>query len=183
MTEDDFRKRFEFIFLLKNQSVRDINFKFLCESWLEEGGLSQFLVEFTDLLKIDVEHRKQRKVERLKRAEQENEIYFLRCEESKNKRDRIMQIFKASCWKCHSSYLVAIISDEMQGTISAKDFNESELKIAIENGVIIKQIFSKTVEYSYNASACGHCSAFCGDFFACCEIWHEFWPPVKEISL
>lgn len=86
----------------------------------------------------------------------------------------LMQIYEIPCWSCGKFYKVAIIFDGFGGVYSAMNFNASEIAIARQNGVLVWERFSNTLKTVYMASCCGKCGAFCGDFFACFEVPHEY---------
>lgn len=77
-------------------------------------------------------------------------------------------IINASCWKCSNPMKVAVVQgglDRSGSTVGPDEFSERELAVVQNNGVIVKEHYSKTVDESYLANTCTYCNAFVGNFF------------------
>ncbi|NLA32776.1 MAG: hypothetical protein GX864_02410 [Mollicutes bacterium] len=70
-----------------------------------------------------------------------------------------------SCWNCKSDMIDAYYSDDLSIPRGPSYFTEKQMKIAIDEGCIIKETFSKTMQVSYPASICPNCGSMHGDFF------------------
>ncbi len=83
------------------------------------------------------------------------------------------------CYTCDHKMKVAMI-ETPYNTLSPMNFNNEEISMAQDLGVIIEQRHSKTLNSSYFANVCGHCGAFVGDFYM-----HDYYeiPPEHEIDL
>ncbi|MES2837993.1 MAG: hypothetical protein V4667_10755 [Bacteroidota bacterium] len=44
-------------------------------------------------------------------------------------------------------------------------FNQTEIELAIEKGVLLKMNFSKTMQETYLANTCTNCNSFTGEWF------------------
>ncbi len=78
-----------------------------------------------------------------------------------------LNIISANCYRCHKEMKVASIYNSRYeiGHVYPESFLPSELELARQSGVIIKQSYSKTKHKSYNANVCPHCNAFIGSYF------------------
>lgn len=76
----------------------------------------------------------------------------------------LLTIVEGPCWKCPNTMKVAIKSEFFSHS-GPRDFTSEELKIAKENGVLIKKHYSKTMQESYFANTCPHCGAFSGEHY------------------
>lgn len=87
---------------------------------------------------------------------------YMQCEE----REKCLHVVDAPCWKCEKIMKVAMLSCKVDQFLYGPEyFSEKDMQIARDNGVIIKNIFSKTIEDSYNANVCEHCGSFIGSFY------------------
>lgn len=87
-----------------------------------------------------------------------------------------MYIINASCWKCDQPMNVAVIDNESNkgnGFRGPDTFSKEEHDIAIKNGVIIKQHKSYTLNETYNANTCPHCSVFIGQHYLFTDYFVE----------
>ena len=70
-----------------------------------------------------------------------------------------------SCWNCKKDMIDSYYSDDLSIPVGPSCFTEKQTKIALEEGCIIKQSFSKTMQVSYPAAICQNCGSMHGDFF------------------
>ena len=77
-----------------------------------------------------------------------------------------MMLIEAECYKCDKPLLVALVGDD-SGNLKygPEDFSETEQKVAVDNGALLKMVDSKTAGETYLANACKSCDAFIGQFF------------------
>ncbi|HRF99786.1 MAG TPA: competence protein CoiA family protein [Bacteroidia bacterium] len=87
-------------------------------------------------------------------------------------RKSAMTIIDGHCWRCPSEMKIAILSENCSHS-GPDSFSESEIKLAKDNGVIIKKHFSKTRGESYLANTCPSCGSFSGDHF----LFTDFYVP------
>lgn len=82
----------------------------------------------------------------------------------KNKDKNILQIITSNCWNCNKPMKLAIL---ISGSTfcDPSEFNESQIKIARENGVVLRDNYSNALKEKYLANTCEHCGAFIGRFF------------------
>jgi hypothetical protein len=91
----------------------------------------------------------------------------------------ILQIITSDCWKCSKPMKLAILISG--GTFcDPSEFNEDQIKVARNNGVILQENYSNTLQEKYLANTCGHCGAFIGKFFIDDYLYD---PGCKEIEL
>lgn len=77
-----------------------------------------------------------------------------------------MMIITAPCWNCNKDMFVALVGDENgNGAYGPEDFNSQEIALAEKNGVLMKEVCSKTTGEIYRANICPSCGAFVGKFF------------------
>lgn len=69
------------------------------------------------------------------------------------------------CWNCKNEMIDAYFSDNLSIPVGPSYFTEKQIKIATDNGCIIKESFSKTMDLSYPAAVCTYCGSMHGDFF------------------
>lgn len=81
-----------------------------------------------------------------------------------NKIKNCLKIIDVCCWKCKEPMKTAIVFYD-GSPIGPEDFDDNQIKIAKENGVILKEHFSKTSNETYLASTCEKCENFRGKFF------------------
>lgn len=77
--------------------------------------------------------------------------------------DARLNIGTFDCWKCKKPMKVSWIT--CTSFYGPEEFSENEIKIAIENGVEIEKVYSKTSNEQYNANICPHCKTFVGKNF------------------
>lgn len=70
-----------------------------------------------------------------------------------------------SCWNCKSDMIDSYYSDDLSIPRGPSYFTEKQMKIAIDEGCIIKETFSNTMQVSYPAAICPNCGSMHGDFF------------------
>jgi len=75
------------------------------------------------------------------------------------------------CWKCKKPMKICWITDDT--FYGPEEFSAHEIKLSIENGVIISKVISKTVNEQYNANICPHCKAFVGKNFIHEYLYNE----------
>jgi hypothetical protein len=77
---------------------------------------------------------------------------------------KYLKIVDIECWKCGRPMKTALVLDNgcYRGP---EEFNELEISLAKQNGVILQNQFSKTSNESYLASTCKECGNFKGKFF------------------
>ena len=92
-------------------------------------------------------------------------------ERLKNAEDK-MVIISVPCWKCKKGMNICFI-DAQFGMIYPYDFDEKDVKLAQENGVLLKHCYSSTAEESYLGNVCPHCSALCGNWHVFDDYWIE----------
>ncbi len=80
----------------------------------------------------------------------------------------ILNIIVDECWKCKNDFLVSYLADDSM-PVGPSYFSDKQIELAIENGVKIDLVHSKTMDTDYNACICPHCGAFLGEFF-----YHDF---------
>lgn len=96
-----------------------------------------------------------------------------------DKNRTILQIITSDCWKCNKPMKLAILISG--GTFcDPSEFNESQVKIARENGVVLRENYSNTLQEKYLANTCEHCGSFIGKFFLDDYLYSE---NCKEIEL
>lgn len=76
-----------------------------------------------------------------------------------------INIIVSECWKCKNDMLDTFYSNDLIIPYGPSNFTDKQLKIAMDEGCIIKESFSKTMEVSYLAALCPHCGSMKGDFF------------------
>lgn len=80
-----------------------------------------------------------------------------------------MYIVKTSCWKCGGPMNAAVINSEPERKggqmCEPEGFSAEELKLAEDNGVIIKEQHSYTMGENYLANTCPHCGTFIGSHY------------------
>lgn len=76
---------------------------------------------------------------------------------------RILKIVNTKCWKCDNSMKAAVIDFEYGE--GPETFTKEELRIAHDNGVLIKPHYSKTSRQKYLSNTCKKCNSFFGRFF------------------
>jgi hypothetical protein len=82
---------------------------------------------------------------------------------------REIHVIEDECWKCFSPMKIAFGFTE--GLAHAPDdFSPEELIAARNAGVKLEVAHSRTMDSSYMANICPHCSALTGRFYL-----HEFW--------
>jgi len=81
------------------------------------------------------------------------------------KRDeKYLKVIDIECWKCGKLMKTALVFDG--GTYKGpEEFNELEISLAKQNGVILQNHYSKTSNESYLASTCKECGNFKGKFY------------------
>ncbi|KRD06337.1 hypothetical protein ASE21_19395 [Flavobacterium sp. Root901] len=83
-----------------------------------------------------------------------------------------MYIIKAECYKCDAPMNIAIIkSEKRNGFCGPEAFSTEEKRIAENNGVIIREQHSYTMEQTYDANTCPHCNAFVGQHYLLTEYF------------
>lgn len=82
-----------------------------------------------------------------------------------------LKIIDVTCWKCGKPMKTPLLFDN-GSPVGPEDFNDLQIKIAEDNGVILKNHFSKTSNETYLASTCKECGNFRGKFFLH-EIFYE----------
>lgn len=87
-----------------------------------------------------------------------------------------MHIITAECYKRNQPINVAIIkSGKSNGFCGPEVFSAEEKKMAKNQGVVIKQQHSYTMEQTYDANTCPHCNAFIGQHY----LLTEYFVPAK----
>jgi len=80
-----------------------------------------------------------------------------------------MYIVTSSCWKCDQTMNVSLITGDAQkgnGQVyGPESFSEEEIKIAENQGVVIKEHHSAIRQETYRANTCAHCGAFVGQHY------------------
>jgi hypothetical protein len=95
-----------------------------------------------------------------------------------------LYILNSGCPRCGETMKNAIISCHYF-KYGPERFEESELRMARQNGVFIQNRYSKTIKSKYNANVCPKCFAFRGQFFIS-ELVYEIdddSPDCKKIDL
>lgn len=80
----------------------------------------------------------------------------------------ILNIYKDVCWRCKNDYLVAYM-DTGNMPYGPSGFTKRQTELARKHNVLIEEVFSKTIQDSYDTCVCPHCKSFLGDFF-----YHDF---------
>ena len=84
----------------------------------------------------------------------------------KHKIELKMNIIDANCYKCGNDMKVVYIdSPSTFTTIYPDQFLHSEVKLALDNGAVIKQSYSRTAGRGYSANVCPRCNAFIGEHY------------------
>jgi hypothetical protein len=60
---------------------------------------------------------------------------------------------------------IAVVTVENGGVVEPDQFFEEEVQEAKKQGVILRQVYSKTIRQQYTANVCGFCNSFVGDHF------------------
>lgn len=77
---------------------------------------------------------------------------------------KYLKIINIECWKCGKPMKTALVFDE--GSFRGpEEFNELEISLAEQNGVILQKHYSKTSNETYLASTCRECGKFKGKFY------------------
>lgn len=85
-----------------------------------------------------------------------------------------LHVVGASCWKCHGSMKIAVLS--IEGYCEGPDaFSDEEIALARQRGAVLQEQYSRTVPRRYVANTCPHCQAFCGNHFL-----HEYWDLISS---
>jgi hypothetical protein len=93
-------------------------------------------------------------------------------------------IINCECWKCYEEMKVAVIKNEESSNSEDNiygpiKFSENEIKLAQEQGVIIREHFSSTRNERYLASTCDNCKSFVGEFY----LFADYYDPAIQGDL
>jgi predicted Zn-ribbon and HTH transcriptional regulator len=88
------------------------------------------------------------------------------------KRKSTMAIIDSHCWKCCSEMKIAILTDGYN-RLGPDSFSEGEINLAKDNGVFIKNQYSKIQNQSYLANTCSSCGTFAGNHY----LFTDFYVP------
>jgi len=80
----------------------------------------------------------------------------------KHKSRKRLLIIEGECWKCRAPMKVAALQGDMGYEGS---FSESDIQLAVQNGVFMKSHYSRTAGMRYTANTCRKCGAFVGDHY------------------
>lgn len=89
---------------------------------------------------------------------------------------KTLHVVDGDCWKCAAPMQIAMLM--VEGTPEGPErFAERDRTIASEQGAILRENFSRTLQESYLSNTCGSCGAFVGTNFL-----HEYWPLIDEAN-
>ncbi|MBU0637267.1 MAG: competence protein CoiA [Planctomycetes bacterium] len=89
---------------------------------------------------------------------------------------KMVHVVDGECWRCNAPMKIAMLM--VEGTPEGPErFSERDCAVAREQGAILQENYSRTLQKSYLSNTCGICGAFIGTNFL-----HEYWPLVDETN-
>ncbi len=77
-----------------------------------------------------------------------------------------MLIITAPCWQCNKDMILALMGNESGDfDYGPEKFSESEVQLAEQHGVLLKNAHSTTMNETYMANTCKECGGFIGQWY------------------